>query len=240
MIAHLESIVEQLGARRCGSQWIARCPAHDDRNPSLSIGFENGKVLLHCHAGCAQSSVIAALGNCRLQKPRRNERGRIVATYDYTDAAGVLLYQVVRLEPKSFRHRMPNRMGGWIWRKSPTQVLYRLPEVLRSENVFLVEGERDAETLRDHGFAATTNAGGAKARWLQSYTQALQNRRVVLVPDNDLPGYQHAAAIAKAIKDHVKELILLELDSNCKDITDWFDQGHSEVELVNNIQWTRF
>jgi hypothetical protein len=40
---------------------MAKCPAHDDRNPSLSIGEVAGKVLLHCHAGCAQRDVIEAL-----------------------------------------------------------------------------------------------------------------------------------------------------------------------------------
>jgi hypothetical protein len=51
-----------LGARRNGSGWMARCPAHDDRNPSLSIGeADDGKVLVRCHAGCSQEQVIAAL-----------------------------------------------------------------------------------------------------------------------------------------------------------------------------------
>src|SRR5262249_12866760 len=51
-----------LDGRRVGSAWMARCPAHDDREPSLSIGeTRDGKVLVHCHAGCDQHLVIAAL-----------------------------------------------------------------------------------------------------------------------------------------------------------------------------------
>jgi putative DNA primase/helicase len=51
-----------LGGRKVGSQWKARCPAHDDRTPSLSIcEGDDGKVLVHCHAGCEQKQVIAAL-----------------------------------------------------------------------------------------------------------------------------------------------------------------------------------
>lgn len=45
------------------SQWSARCPAHDDRSPSLSIGVgDGGAVLLHCHAGCSFEQVTEALG----------------------------------------------------------------------------------------------------------------------------------------------------------------------------------
>src|SRR5262249_51967925 len=54
----------------------------------------------------------------------------IVATYDYTDEDGALLYQVVRLEPKSFRHRQPDGKGGWFWRGSERRVLYRWPELV--------------------------------------------------------------------------------------------------------------
>jgi hypothetical protein len=54
-------IAGALHGRRCGLGWIARCPAHEDRSPSLSITERDGTVLLHCHAGCAQQSVINAL-----------------------------------------------------------------------------------------------------------------------------------------------------------------------------------
>lgn len=51
------------GVRKSGSAWIAKCPAHDDRSPSLSIGIGNdGRILLHCHALCAAADVLAAIG----------------------------------------------------------------------------------------------------------------------------------------------------------------------------------
>src|SRR6516225_1234888 len=61
-----EAIVKALGGRKIGGGWMARCPAHDDREPSLSIrDVEDGKVLVHCHAGCDQAQVIAALRSSR-------------------------------------------------------------------------------------------------------------------------------------------------------------------------------
>jgi hypothetical protein len=57
-----ETIARALGGRKAGDGWIARCPCHDDREPSLSIHHAaDGKLLAHCHAGCEQGRVIAAL-----------------------------------------------------------------------------------------------------------------------------------------------------------------------------------
>ncbi len=57
----LSTLVRALGAKRNGRGWLARCPAHDDHEPSLSIAEQNGTVLVHCHAGCPQDTVLSAL-----------------------------------------------------------------------------------------------------------------------------------------------------------------------------------
>jgi hypothetical protein len=161
---------------------------------------------------------------------------RIVAAYDYTDEAGKLLYQVVRYEPKDFKQRRPDGYGGWIWRKGERQVLYRLPEVLEAPIVFVVEGERDVESLREHGFAATTNAGGAAAPWLPEFTAALRGRDVILVPDNDQPGWQRVAIIARALLHNVARLRVFDLPDGIQDISDWFAAGHSECQLIADLE----
>jgi putative DNA primase/helicase len=57
-----EIIAKALGGRKVGPNWMALCPAHNDQDPSLSIrGAGDGKVLVHCHAGCEQAKLIAAL-----------------------------------------------------------------------------------------------------------------------------------------------------------------------------------
>jgi putative DNA primase/helicase len=56
------SIAKALGGRKVGCGWMARCPAHHDRMPSLSIcDADDGKVMVHCHAGCDQRRIIAVL-----------------------------------------------------------------------------------------------------------------------------------------------------------------------------------
>ena len=73
-----ETIAKTLGGRKAGNGWTARCPAHDDRKPSLSIrDADDSKVLVRCHAGCEQERVIAALRTRGLwaeKSPRRLSR----------------------------------------------------------------------------------------------------------------------------------------------------------------------
>lgn len=226
-------IAHHLHGRKSGTGYMARCPAHADKNPSLSLrDGEGDNVLVHCHAGCEQRTVIERLKARGLWPEGDRGGATIVATYDYNDVTGSLLYQVVRYEPKSFKQRRPDGAGGWIWRKSEHQVLYHLPEVCEAPIVFVVEGERDVETLRNYGFVATTNAGGAKAPWLPSFTQALRDREVNIIPDNDPPGWERATLIARALLGAAARIRILDLPKNAKDISDWFAAGHSECELI--------
>jgi len=219
-------------ARESGGGWVACCPCHEDNNPSLSLRDADGKVLAKCHAGCEQDAVVEALKGLGLWPKRKRTARRIVAEYNYTDATGDVLYQVVRTDPKGFLQRYRDGAGGWIWKKHPQQVLYHLREVLESPIVFVVEGEKDAEQLREHGFTATTNAGGAKAPWLPEFTTALAGREVILVPDRDAAGYARVKTIARALLGKVMRLFYLELEDG-KDASEWFERGHSELELIH-------
>jgi putative DNA primase/helicase len=73
-----ERIAKALGGRKGGGGWTARCPAHHDRKPSLSINDgDDGKVLVCCHAGCTQDAVITALRQLDLwpeKGPRQSKR----------------------------------------------------------------------------------------------------------------------------------------------------------------------
>ena len=73
-----ETIAKALGGHRAGATWMARCPAHEDREPSLSISAgKDGKVLVRCHAGCDQRDVIAALRERGLWETTGQVLGRI-------------------------------------------------------------------------------------------------------------------------------------------------------------------
>jgi len=235
-----------LGGRKSGSAWVAKCPAHEDNTPSLSIADSKeqlGRVLVRCHAGCSQIAVLEALKAAGLWHAAMPLKpSRIVATYQYVDECGSTLYEVVRKEPgrngtkKDFFQRYADQHGDWIWKKHPRQILYHLPEVVENPIIFLVEGEKDVETLRNHGFVATTAAGGADAPWLPQFTSALSGREVNIIPDNDQPGWNRAATVAKALLGHASRIRVLDLPENTKDISDWFDAGHSECELIAMLE----
>jgi len=169
------------GHRKAGSGWSAKCPAHEDKSASLSVGIgKEGRALVHCHAGCELVDVLEAMGltpdDLFPPKPAKATgrwEDRIAATYDYTDEQGRLLYQVVRLEPKDFRQRRPEG-NTWNWSiKGVRRVVYRLPAVLEAirtgKRVYMVEGEKDADNLAALGLCSTTNSGGAdkwgRRRW---------------------------------------------------------------------------
>src|SRR5437870_3026512 len=110
--AHLAAVLDALGAGSGnptdGRYYRARCPSHDDRQASLSIwSADDGDILVKCFAGCTRGSVWRALARLP-DDPTKRE----VASYDYDDRDGNLLYQVVRYEPKTFR---PWRKEGGDW-----------------------------------------------------------------------------------------------------------------------------
>lgn len=232
------------------------CPFHDDQQPSLRINIE--KQVWHCDpcniGGDVFSFVeryqqtdfagalrwLAERAGLEREPPkqpkadRKNRSRREVATYDYRDEKGALLFQAVRYSPKDFRQRRPDGTRGWIWNLNGVRrVLYRLHDLQGKEDVVIVEGEKDADALWAIGIPATCNVGGA-GRWLDEYSQQLGAagcKRVVVSPDNDDLGRQHAERVAancsKAIP--VKVLTLPNVPEK-GDVSDYLAR-HTAVEL---------
>ena len=257
----IEQIAKSLGgARKAGNDWSCRCPAHEDRKASLSIGRgADGKVLVHCHAGCEQDLVVGTLKNLGLwpsanAKPEPvapppvkiglgSGRGQIVATYDYTDEHGELLYQAVRYEPKDFRQRKPEPNGGWNWSiKGVRRVLYRLPEVMQAvaqgQVVYVCEGEKDVEAARSLGLVATCNAMGADNgtgnKWFPEFGDCLVNADVVVVPDQDEAGNRHAAWVIQTLTGKARNVGRLDVPVG-KDLADWIATGATVGDIEGAI-----
>lgn len=194
--------------------WAAKCPAHDDRHPSLSItlGGEH-KLLLKCHSGCSVEAIVKALGFKMedLYPTKTNGGGTggkltFDKAYDYRDEHGELLFQAVRWRTegggKTFSQRHPNpnfdasRPRGednpeWIrGLDGVRRVLYKLPDVLSNlakkpgRPVFVLEGEKDVETAWALGLTATCNPMGA-GKWLPAYSKLLAGQNVIVIPDED-------------------------------------------------------
>ena len=234
---------ERVRGQTSGAGWMARCPAHDDREPSLSIRSGNdGRVLLHCHAGCSPAEVVKAAGlrmsDLFPDEIRDHKAKTLKTTYDYTTVDGNILFQVLRYEPKDFRQRRPNGFGGWTWSlKGLERVLYNLPAVAAAVQdgrwIFICEGEKDCDTLSACGLVATTNAGGANAPWEPQYTAALRGADVCVIPDNDAPGRRHAETVAESLYRAAKTVKIVELPGLDEkgDVSDWLAQGHTVDDL---------
>lgn len=237
----LDRILSKLdGVSESGeNQWMARCPSHDDRTPSLSIGLKDDRILLCCHAGCQISSVLRdlGLGERDLFLGARDQCDDFAAIYPYDDEKGHLLFQACRKDPKGFVQRRPDGNGRWIYDlKGVRRVLYRLPELIDSSQdalAFIVEGEKDVETLRSLGLTATCNPGGV-SKWRESYNRFLKGRQVVVIPDNDEPGIKHAKHVANSIHDVAASVRVIELPGVGPkgDVSDWLNEGHSKEELL--------
>lgn len=231
------------GVRETNGAWSARCPAHDDRRASLSVGRgDDGRALLHCHAGCSVDAIVMAVGleMTDLFVPSLNGNGQGGAdteiAYNYVDEQGVLLFQVVRKPGKKFPIRRPGPDGEWIWKLEDTRrVLYRLPEVLAAPPdvpVYIGEGEKDVETLRGLGLVATTNPLGANS-WQPEFNEAFRGRPVVILPDNDEAGQKHAQDVARGVYPLAASTRILNLPGLREkgDVTDWVRQGGVREEL---------
>ncbi len=230
------------GVNRHGDTYQAKCPAHQDDRASLSIGVgKSGKILLYCHAGCTPESILAAVGkkwdSLFCDSPPTKSKPQIVQTYDYHDERGELIFQTVRYFPKDFRQRRPDGKGGYTYNlQGISPDLYRLPEVLKSDQIFIVEGEKDADNLAKLGIAATTSPMGA-GKWKARYSRHLRGKQVAIFPDNDEPGRKHTESIAKGLQGIASSVKIIELPGlqEKSDVSDWLENGGSKERLLQLV-----
>jgi putative DNA primase/helicase len=211
-----ESILERLdGVKPLGTGWVARCPAHDDVDPSLKVDVdESGKVLLHCHAGCEPADVVAAIGLelADLFPPRK--RGRDVKAtngqrfakggetrYEGRDAAsGELVGYHVRIDyadgSKKVFWRRPDGSNGLAGYPLEQLALYGAEAIGRAKGVIVVEGEKARDALRARGIVAVGTMTGASGTPGDDALAPLVGRLVALWPDNDDAGRRHMERIA--------------------------------------------
>lgn len=250
------------GVRKSGAAFMARCPAHEDNQASLSL--TSGKtqpVVLTCHAGCERDDILAAIGLtwADLCKPRDEAPreqvwtpfGPAEAVYPYTDEHGTLLFQVLRAPGKKFVQRRPDptAKSGWTYRLDDTRrVLFHLPQLLAKladgYDVWLAEGEKDVLALERHGCTATCNPGGA-GKWRPEYSEILRDAIVHIVADRDETGQRHARQVFASLQGVAACVEIVEAAGEglpdgrkIKDASDHFDAGYQVPDFVVTHQET--
>ncbi len=257
----LTTIASQTGLQpqRSGQGYVARCPAHGDKAPSLSISqTSDGKILVNCFAGCAYDDICSALNIHPADLfPRENKENYKFSAkrtlYHYTNEQNKTLFTKVRLEPgfdgkeKSFHYERYDEHGTLI--KNLTgcrRVLYRLPELLHGikdgKIIFLVEGEKDVERLMREGLIATTTI--ESLQWHNDFTKVLQDSDVVILYDMDKTGFKRRNGLCKALFGQAKRLRVVDLpgleysEKHGKDVSDWLDMGYTIAQFQELVDKT--
>jgi RecA-family ATPase len=255
-ISELPTLARALGGEIRGNQVLAPGPGHSAVDRSLAIKLDPtapGGFVIHSFAnddlGACRDYVrekcgLPAFKSNRRSRATRSEldalfasacaetRDRKIhrhrATYQYTDETGVLLYEVLRYEPKTFRQRRPDGNGGWILQLGDVRrVPYRLPELLQypDATTFICEGEKDAGAVAALNLCATTVAGG---KWTDDCVKALAGRDIIILEDADAAGRKKALAAAHALHGSAATIRIVRLpgltgDPFNKDASDWLD-----------------
>jgi hypothetical protein len=203
-----------------GDRSMAQCPAHNDRNPSLSIRRrDDGKgVLLNCHAGCDYRAVLCAIGlsdrdlfdDAELRTAYRAEN-----TYVYPDGR-----RVHRKRGKSFP-QSGNKNG---------RALFGSDRILDACLVYVAEGEKDVLAIEGIGGTAVCSAMGAGKAHLADWSP-LTGLEVIVVADRDEAGRKHAAEVVALVEPIARSVKVVEAKEG-KDAADHIANGYGLVEFV--------
>jgi len=233
-----EQIAKQLGnAKKANGQWVASCPVpshgkgNGDKNPSLSIDInDEGKPLFHCHGGCSQEDVFHTIRSMHLL-PELEERPDPLANikpipkvefqqeWIYTDENRQPVFVKQRLKVgesgKTYRLYKIDEHGRKQSSLSDARIVpYDLPALLDAKtagrNIFLVEGEKAADAIKSIGMIASTAHTGAGS-WPAAITEYFAGAQVIILPDNDVPGWQYAHKAAEAILPIAKSVKVVDL-----------------------------
>jgi putative DNA primase/helicase len=184
----------------------------------------------------ANHNLTSTIASKPTKPTARADEWREIERYSYTDENGKLLYEVVRRErgegaerKKAFAHRKPDGNNGWTWNLDGVRrVPYRLSKILDANTVYLVEGEKDVHTLESWGLVASCNPGGSGNSHLYAgWAEHFRKSDIVILPDNDEPGWKHAAAVAAALLGVAPSVSIVELPGLPVkgDVTDWRKAG---------------
>ena len=167
--------------------------------------------------------------DCRYERLKR-EGYTEAARYEYKDTDGNVRHVTVRMEhpenSKQFVQGHINGDGSVHWTlKGVETILYRLPEITKSDWVLLCEGEKSADRLAALNLPTTTAPMGA-GKWNDDYTRSLEGKNVAIAPDNDEVGIEHANMIARALHKHAASIKIIGPLSDAKKggIDDWIDE----------------
>lgn len=248
-------------AKKTARGFTVNCPAHQDKTPSLDVDEgKDGSILLTCRSGnCTAEQIVTAMGltlkdlfpDKDKPLPVQQVQRKTVATFIYRDESGQEVYRVDRVEPgrngrkKEFFPSHVNPDGKRVWNLDGVRrVLYNLPELIACTDdfVFVVEGEGKADALMACDCVAVSAIGGAakttadgKSKWLEVYNDHFRGKHVVICPDNDKAGQEHAKTLYAALKPVAASIKFISVplpDNDIKDYLPRFQDKDSRCRAI--------
>ena len=246
-------------SKRYGDKAQCRCPAHEDKQASLTITKGRKCTLFCCHAGCSLERILTAAGlskkdtfydsepiktNWRAYVEGREKR-KIEAVYNYVSCNGSYAFTKIRLEGKKILYGiLANELFTYgLPRSTPRKSLKAIygnikaieKAIAEDKPIFIPEGEKDTDTLTNQGYTAFTYGGVND--WQADFAELVKGANVVILADNDKPGIDVANTILNDIQGIAKsaKIIVPMPDVPKADITDYFEAGHSKAEFEQMI-----
>jgi len=178
----------------------------------------------------------------KIKKNSKSKKtGIIESTYDYRDEKGKLIFQAVRFrDPKSFKQRQPASSDEsddkWIWNLQDIEIIpYNLQEIIKPENeiIYIVEGEKDVDNLKAIGITATCCPMGA-GKWWPNVNKYFEGKHVIAIPDNDIPGQDHAERVYRELSPVAQSIKIIQLPELPEkgDVSDWLESGGQMDDLI--------
>lgn len=199
------------GVKKVGENtYQAYSPLRDEKEPSLYITKkDNGYILMNDQGGGDTKATLTKIGlTMRILFPDGGSSGsepkgsdperKVAAIYQYLDKNGELVAEKVRYTNKTFFWRSKKPDGSYDYHKPENVPLYNGMVLEKAEAVFLVEGEKDVDTLTKHGLPAVSLPNGA--HWENEYAAYFSDKVIIILPDNDGAGRGYAKAALKALK----------------------------------------
>lgn len=217
LIPHLSKV------KRSGNGYTALCPCHNDSSPSLSVGEKDGKLLAHCFAcGAGLPDVLDALGLTREAPADKPSGPVLVAEYFFGDQLKKCKYR----KADGSKYFVWYHREGNQWRKGRNGIdagLYRNGDLSATSVVYIVEGEKDVDTLREFGLVAVCLPDGANSRWCAAYEDELSGKDIIILPDNDKPGKQYAELCATKLIGKAVQIRIVDLSTAWPEIPEHGD-----------------
>jgi hypothetical protein len=229
---------EGIALKREAGHFVGLCPFHDENTPSFHVWPDH----YHCFgSGCGKHGDIIDLyqhrHNCDFTEAARHfghdasRANDIAAIYDYLDEKGKLVKQILRYNyPKRFkvRHKLPT--GEWDFHRPEKLVPYHLDEIVKAEGeIWIAEGEKDADTLRSLHLVATCNPFGG-GKWPQYFDQYFHGRTIYICPDTDKGGQDHCQDVGKKLLHVAREIQVVNIPNEFKDVTELYENDPKAFE----------